>query len=93
MNKPNMLTHDLNYILLLNYELERPRENHWQDNFGTRNLCNRKVGCMSSTQKSLLYFVSSLLWLFPVAIKGIACAVPVLFYKSQNLNSEYTKLK
>jgi hypothetical protein len=54
MNKPNMLTHELNYILLLNYKLERPRENHWQYNFRTRNLCNRKVGCMSSTQKSLL---------------------------------------
>jgi hypothetical protein len=54
MNKPNMQTHELNYILLLNYELERPRENHWQDNFRTRNLCNRRVGCMSSTQNSLL---------------------------------------
>jgi hypothetical protein len=34
MNKPNMLTHELNYILLLNYKLERPRENHWQTILG-----------------------------------------------------------
>jgi hypothetical protein len=53
MNKPNMLTHELNYILLLNYKLERPRENHWQDNFRNINLSSRKVGCMSSTHNSL----------------------------------------
>jgi hypothetical protein len=53
MNKPNMLTHELNYILLLNYKPECPRENYLQDNFRIRNLCNRKVGCMSFTQNSL----------------------------------------
>jgi hypothetical protein len=78
MNKPNMLIHELNYILLLNYKLERPRENHWKDNFRTRNLCNRKVGCMSSTQNSLLYAVL-LHFSIKISLFGTALHFPVTF--------------